>query len=50
MAIYSRYYSSKDIFKDGKLENSKYSTVEKFQVIEAEYNLKNKNESIYIPT
>jgi translation initiation factor 1 len=31
-------------------ENSKYSTVEKFQVIESEYDLKNKSESIYIIT
>jgi translation initiation factor 1 len=31
-------------------ENSKYSTVEKFQVIESEYDLKNKSESICIIT
>lgn len=31
-------------------ENSKYSTIEKFQVIESEYDLKNKSESIYIIT
>lgn len=31
-------------------ENSKYYTVEKFQVIESEYDLKNKSESICIIT